>query len=117
MDSVYIQIGVINSHPFRVESRQRLRIRQQSVRFPLVQPFLQMAEEIFFDDLLVGVVKNFFRRQGGEFFHTGIKLGFGPFMCGMLYLADRWETQGIDGLQSAFADYHGFAQRALSIRI
>ena len=38
-------------------------------------------------------------------------------MCGMLYLADRWETQGIDGLQSAFADYHGFAQRALSIRI
>lgn len=36
-------------------------------------------------------------------------------MCGMLYLADRWETQGIDGLQSAFADYHGFAQRALSI--
>ena len=37
-------------------------------------------------------------------------------MCGMLYLADRWETQGIDGLQSAFADYHGFAQRALSIR-
>ena len=35
-------------------------------------------------------------------------------MCGMLYLADRWETQGIDGLQSAFADYHGFAQRALS---
>lgn len=38
-------------------------------------------------------------------------------MCGMLYLADRWETQGIDGLKSAFADYHGFAQRALSIRI
>lgn len=38
-------------------------------------------------------------------------------MGGMLYLADRWETQGIDGLQSAFADYHGFAQRALSIRI
>ena len=38
-------------------------------------------------------------------------------MCGMLYLAYRWETQGIDGLQSAFADYHGFAQRALSIRI
>ena len=38
-------------------------------------------------------------------------------MCGMLYLADRWETQGIDGLQCAFADYHGFAQRALSIRI
>ena len=38
-------------------------------------------------------------------------------MCGMLYLAGRWETQGIDGLKSAFADYHGFAQRALSIRI
>jgi len=38
-------------------------------------------------------------------------------MCGMLYLADRWEMQGIDGLKSAFADYHGFAQRALSIRI
>lgn len=34
-------------------------------------------------------------------------------MCGMLYLADRWETQGIDGLQAAFADYHGFAQRTL----
>ena len=39
-----------------------------------------MAEEIFFNDLLVGMVKNFFRRQGGEFFHTGIKLGFGPFI-------------------------------------
>ena len=26
-------------------------------------------------------------------------------------------AQGIDGLKSAFADYHGFAQRALSIRI
>ena len=34
-------------------------------------------------------------------------------MCGMLYLAGQWETHGIDGLQAAFADYHGFAQRTL----
>lgn len=34
-------------------------------------------------------------------------------MCGMLYLADRWETQGIDGLQSAFADYHGLCSKSL----
>lgn len=34
-------------------------------------------------------------------------------MCGMLYLADRWETQGIDGLQSAFADYHGLCSKGL----
>lgn len=39
-----------------------------------------MAEKIFFDDFLISVVKNFFGRQGGEFFHTGIKLGFGPFI-------------------------------------
>ena len=39
-----------------------------------------MAKEIFFDDFLISVVKNFFGRQSGEFFHTGVKFRFGPFI-------------------------------------
>lgn len=34
-------------------------------------------------------------------------------MCGMLYLAGRWEKYGIAGLKTAFMDYHGFAERTL----
>lgn len=34
-------------------------------------------------------------------------------MCGMLYLADQWEANGIHGLQDAFKDYHGFARRTV----
>ena len=34
-------------------------------------------------------------------------------MCGMLYLAGRWEKYGIPGLKIAFTDYHGFAERTL----
>ncbi|MDD7771748.1 MAG: hypothetical protein PT958_03120 [Firmicutes bacterium] len=34
-------------------------------------------------------------------------------MCGMLYLADCWEKEGMDGLKAAFADYHGFARKTL----
>lgn len=34
-------------------------------------------------------------------------------MCGMLYLANQWETKGMDGLKTAFSDYHGFAAKTL----
>lgn len=34
-------------------------------------------------------------------------------MCGMLYLANQWEAKGIDGLKSAFSDFHGFAEKTL----
>lgn len=34
-------------------------------------------------------------------------------MCGMLYLANQWETNGIQGLQDAFQDYHGFARKTI----
>lgn len=35
-------------------------------------------------------------------------------MCGMLYLADCWEKDGMEGLKAAFADYHGFARKTLT---
>ena len=38
-------------------------------------------------------------------------------MCGMLYLARQWEKHGIPGLKTAFSDYHGFAERALTEEI
>lgn len=34
-------------------------------------------------------------------------------MCGMLYLANQWETKGMDGLKAAFSNYHGFAAKTL----
>ena len=34
-------------------------------------------------------------------------------MCGMLFLANQWAAHGMDGLKSAFSDYHGFAAKTL----
>ena len=71
---------MINFHPFCVERCQRLLVGQQNIYFPLIQPILQMAKKIFLDNFLIGMVKNLLGRQGGEFFHSGVKFRFGPFI-------------------------------------
>ena len=34
-------------------------------------------------------------------------------ICGMLYLAGRWQKSGMNGLKESFSDFHGFAEKMI----
>ena len=104
LDSVYVHIGVIISHPFRIESRQRLRIRQQSVRFPLVQPFLQDKGAEYRGDLLYERAKAEFDARMEELAalppkeildHAYEKIIKEDFLCHLEEGLDEWETDAL----------------------
>lgn len=87
------EIDQVNWHDARL--RQAYADGQARMRFALAETDPERQKKALYDAVC------------GEYYKKY------ACMCGMMYLASRWEADGLDGLKDAFSDYRGFARKTL----